>query len=111
MAAAERPGMADALLLLSYPLHPPAKPGQMRTSYFPELRTPALFVHGSQDPFGSPAELGQALTLIPAPTDLLTVEGAGHDLKRAGEMGVELLARLRSLIEPGFRLGHPGNPA
>jgi len=97
MAAAERPEMADALLLLSYPLHPPSKPGQMRTSFFPDLRTPALFVHGSDDPFGTLAELGAALRLIPSATELLAVERSAHDLKRAGEMGSELLARLRTL--------------
>src|SRR5579871_1011444 len=34
MLAAENPGLADALLLLSYPLHPPAKPQQLRTTHF-----------------------------------------------------------------------------
>jgi predicted alpha/beta-hydrolase family hydrolase len=100
MAAAERPGMADGLLLLSYPLHPPAKPEQVRTAFFPELRTAALFVHGGEDPFGSLQELGAALKLIPAPTELIPVEGSGHDLKRAGELGGELLARLRNLAQP-----------
>lgn len=97
MAAAERPAMADALLLLSYPLHPPGKPEQLRTNFFPELRIPALFVQGSDDPFGSMAELVDALKLIPAATELLSVERTAHDLKRAGEMGEELLARLRKL--------------
>jgi len=97
MAASERPAMADALLLLSYPLHPPNKPAQLRTSFFPELRIPALFVQGSDDPFGSLAELSEALKLIQAPVELLPVERTAHDLKRAGEMGGELLARLRKL--------------
>jgi hypothetical protein len=99
MAAAERPGMADALLLLSYPLHPPGKPARPRTAFFPDWRTPALFVHGTADPFGSLEELRQALASIPAPTDLLPVEGAGHDLKPAGELAAELLVRLRGLAE------------
>jgi predicted alpha/beta-hydrolase family hydrolase len=99
MAASERPAMADALLLLSYPLHPPAKPDQVRTSFFPGLRTPALFVHGSDDPFGTLAELSAAMKLISAPTELLPVERTAHDLKRAGEMGEELLARLRKLAQ------------
>ena len=89
--------MAEALLLLSYPLHPPNKPAQLRTNFFPDLRTPALFVQGSDDPFGSLAEVTDALKLIPAPVELLPVERAGHDLKRARDMGGELLARLRGL--------------
>jgi len=51
--AASDPGVADALLLLSYPLHPPRKPEELRTAHFPDLRTPSLFVHGARDPFGS----------------------------------------------------------
>ena len=98
MAAAERPGLAQALLLLSYPLHPPGKPEQKRTSFFPDLRVPALFVHGAKDPFGSPEDLRAALPLIPARTELLVVEGAGHDLKRAAELGPEILDRLQMLF-------------
>ena len=67
MAAAERAGMADGLLLLSYPLHPPKRPEQKRTAHFPQLRTPALFVHGTADPFGSIEDLREAVALIPAP--------------------------------------------
>src|SRR5262245_54018063 len=98
MAAAETPGLADGLLLLSYPLHPPGKPEQKRTAYFPELRINALFVHGTKDPFGSIEELREAMTLLPARTDLLAIEGAGHDLKRAGGMAAEILTRLGALV-------------
>ena len=53
MLAAEEPQLVEALMLLSYPLHPPGKPAQMRTGHFPQLPSRALFVHGSKDPFGS----------------------------------------------------------
>jgi predicted alpha/beta-hydrolase family hydrolase len=82
MLAAEIPGLADRLLLLSYPLHAPGKPEQLRTAHFPKLETPALFVHGSRDPFGSTEEFTSALALIPAPVQMLEIEGAGHDLGR-----------------------------
>ncbi|HEY2011976.1 MAG TPA: alpha/beta family hydrolase [Bryobacteraceae bacterium] len=98
MAAAERPQMADGLLLLSYPLHPPKRPEQKRTAHFPQLRTPALFVHGTGDPFGSLEEVREAVALIPARTDVLAVEGAGHDLRRSGGLSAEMLARLRALL-------------
>jgi len=97
MAAAERPDMARALLLLSYPLHPPGKSQQQRTGFFPDLRIPALFVQGTADPFASPEELEAAIPLIPARTDRLLVPGAGHDLKKAGERAAEILARLTAL--------------
>jgi hypothetical protein len=82
MLAAEAPGLADRLLLLSYPLHPPGKPEQLRTAHFPKLNTPVLFVHGSRDPFGSLEEMRSAIQLIPAPVRLMEAEGAGHDLGR-----------------------------
>ncbi|MBX5495935.1 MAG: alpha/beta fold hydrolase [Bryobacteraceae bacterium] len=80
--AAENPLVCDALLLLSYPLHPPGKPHQQRTSHFPSLKTPALFVHGTNDPFASSSEMREALSLAPARTVLLEIPDAGHDLGR-----------------------------
>jgi predicted alpha/beta-hydrolase family hydrolase len=82
MLAAEEPGLADRLLLLSYPLHAPGKPAQLRTAHFPKLNAPVLFVHGSRDPFGSLDEMRSAIQLIPAQVSLMEVEGAGHDLGR-----------------------------
>ncbi len=80
MLAAGEPEIAERLLLLSYPLHPPQRPEDMRTAHFPHLRTPALFIHGVKDGFGSIAEMTTALQLIPAPTELLPIPGAGHEL-------------------------------
>jgi uncharacterized protein len=82
MLAAEEPGLVEALLLFSYPLHPPGKPERLRTEHFPRLAVPALFVHGTADPFGSIAELRLAVSAIPARTQVMPIEGAGHDLKR-----------------------------
>lgn len=82
MLLADEPDVAQALLLFSYPLHPPGKPERLRTEHFPRLQAPALFVSGASDPFGSPAELREAVALIPAPTKIVTVDKAGHDLKR-----------------------------
>ena len=80
MLAANEPNLVERLLLLSYPLHPPKRPEEMRTKHFPSLQTPALFVSGEKDGFGSKAELESALNLIPAQTELLTVAVAGHEL-------------------------------
>ena len=90
----EAPDLVTALLLLSYPLHPPRKPEQQRTQHLPDLRTPALFVHGTRDPFGSIAEIERALKMIPAKTKLLPIEGAGHDLGFKGKAKQETLPRL-----------------
>src|SRR5690349_12995206 len=80
MLAAADPAVAAGLLLLSYPLHPPKRRDQMRTAHFPNLRTPALFVHGTRDGFGSIEEMTEALKFIPARTELRPVAAAGHEL-------------------------------
>jgi predicted alpha/beta-hydrolase family hydrolase len=80
MLAAEEPDLASGLFLLSYPLHPPGKPAQLRTQHFPLLKTPVLFVHGTEDPFGTVLEMREALALISARTSLATVAKAGHSL-------------------------------
>lgn len=55
---------ADAVLCLAFPLHPPGKPERSRAA---ELATPltlgipTLVVQGAADPFGSPAEVRDAL--------------------------------------------------
>jgi len=91
MLCASEPDLASGLLLLSYPLRPPRKPEQLRTQHLPNLRTPSLFVHGTRDPFGSIEEMSKALQLIPAKTELMEVEGAGHDLGFKGkERALEL---------------------
>ncbi|MDQ6706701.1 MAG: alpha/beta hydrolase [Acidobacteriota bacterium] len=82
MLAADEPELVQGLLLLSYPLHPPGKPDRLRTDHFPRLRIPALFIHGSRDPFGSAEEFREALQSIPGPAVLVEIQGAGHDLAR-----------------------------
>ncbi len=82
MLAADEPELVEALMLLSYPLHPPGKPAELRTAHFPRLRTRTLFVQGSRDPFGSIEEMERAVKMIPAPHRLTVIEGVAHDLKR-----------------------------
>ncbi|WCO66419.1 dienelactone hydrolase [Iamia majanohamensis] len=72
---------AAGLVLLSYPLHPPGKPERLRTEHLPALDLPCLFVGGTRDPFGTPAELEEATALIPGPVTHVWLDGAGHDPK------------------------------
>ena len=79
MATSE--GLAlDLLTLFSYPLHPPGKPERARTEHLPNISVPTVFTHGTADPFGSIDELRPAAALIPAPTTIVEVTGARHDL-------------------------------
>ncbi len=80
MVAAGDPAAVDALALTSYPLHPPGKPDRLRTEHFGAIGVPTVFTQGSSDPFGSLAELRAAAALIPAPTEIVEVTGARHDL-------------------------------
>lgn len=48
---------ARALVCFAYPYHPPARPDQLRTAHLETLVTPALFIAGTRDPFGSPEEV------------------------------------------------------
>lgn len=83
MLVAEQPEVADALVLLSYPLHPPGKPEKARTEHLPGITVPTVFVHGARDPFGTLDEIRTAAALVTGPTALLEVPAAGHDLSRA----------------------------
>lgn len=95
MLAAEEPDLVSALLLLSYPLHPPGKPEQLRTAHFAALQTPALFVHGDTDPFGTPTEIAR---WIKPPHELQIVPGAGHDLKRGRFELTAVVTRVETLV-------------
>jgi len=103
MLCAAEPGLVAGLLLLSYPLHPPRKPEQLRIQHLPNLRTPSLFVHGTRDPFGSIEEMKKAIDLVPAKNELLEVEGAGHDLGFKGKVQAQglpplIVARFQELF-------------
>jgi len=104
MLCASEPELVSGLLLLSYPLHPPRKPEQLRIQHLPNLRTLSLFVHGTRDPFGSVEEMVKALHLVPAKTEFMKVEGAGHDLGFKGkaeprELPREIASRATSLFK------------
>jgi predicted alpha/beta-hydrolase family hydrolase len=70
----------DVLTLFSYPLHPPGKPERARTEHLPRIAAPTVFTHGTSAPFGTVDELRAAAALIPAPTEVIEVTGARHDL-------------------------------
>lgn len=79
----EPPLPACGLILVSYPLHPPGKPGSLRVEHFGRLDVPCLFVHGTRDPFGSPDELTQWTSTIPGPVTHTWIEGGRHELAGA----------------------------
>jgi predicted alpha/beta-hydrolase family hydrolase len=74
---------AAGLVLISYPLHPPGRPDQLRVDHFPRLDLPCLFVSGTRDPFGRPEELESHTEAIPGPVTHTWVDGGRHELKNA----------------------------
>ena len=81
MAVAD--GMAAAaLVLVSYPLHPPGKPERLRTEHFEAITVPCLFVSGTRDSFGTREELESATAAIPGPVTHVWIEGGDHGLRR-----------------------------
>jgi len=101
LAAAE-PSLVESLLLLSYPLHPPKKPAELRTKHFPSLEVPALFVQGVRDEFATISEMNSALRLIPARTDLLPIPGVGHELLSKSNREA-LIEEVMSRFKSGFQ--------
>jgi predicted alpha/beta-hydrolase family hydrolase len=73
---------AAALVLVSYPLHPPGKPDSLRTAHFSDLRLPCLFVSGRRDAFATPDELERETAAIPGAVTLVFVDG-DHSLRRS----------------------------
>lgn len=72
---------AAGLVLVSYPLHPPGRPSELRTAHFGELGLPCLFVTGTRDAFATQAEMSRALTAIPGPVSVEWPEGGDHSLR------------------------------
>ncbi len=82
---------AAALVLVSYPLHPPGKPDRLRTEHFPRLTIPCLFVSGRRDAFATPDELERETATIPGDVTLMSVDG-DHSLRKSEEEAAEAVA-------------------
>jgi predicted alpha/beta-hydrolase family hydrolase len=90
---------AAALVLVSYPLHPPGRPDRPRTAHLPHLHLPCLFCSGTRDAFGSVEELEAAAGLVPGPVQLRLVDGADHSMRRHEQ---EVAAAVASFLTTGL---------
>ena len=92
MAAAE--GFpAAGLVLVSYPLHPPGRPQQLRTEHFPNIKARCLFVSGTRDAFGTPEELEFHTSSIKGKVKHVWIEGGDHGLRKKDQEVAEAVAR------------------
>src|SRR4051794_21201011 len=88
---------ASALVLISYPLHPPGKPTALRVEHFPELKVPCLFVSGTKDAFATPDELERHAQKIPGRVTHVWIENGGHGFKKDEEVATAVAAWLKRL--------------
>ena len=81
-----------ALVLVSYPLHPPKKPNNLRIEHLPNIRVRTLCVSGTKDDFGTPNELTTSFAVVPADVTWNWIENARHELARKDEVVAETVA-------------------
>jgi predicted alpha/beta-hydrolase family hydrolase len=95
---------AAALVLVSYPLHPPGKPDKLRVEHLGAIKVPCLFVSGTRDQFGTPEELESATAAIAGPVTHVFVEGGDHGLRRHDREVAEIVTSwVLALNEAGVR--------
>jgi hypothetical protein len=82
LAAAEPGTGYGALVLFSYPLHPPGAPerAEARVSHWPRIACPVLLLSGESDPFARIELLRTAVGLLPD-ARLVTYPRLGHTLR------------------------------
>src|SRR4030081_2585074 len=68
-----------ALVLLSYPLHRPGHPDDLRTEHWPKIDCPVLLLSGESDPFARVDLLRSSVRLL-RKVELVTFPGVGHGL-------------------------------
>jgi len=83
---------AAALVLVSYPLHPPGKPDKLRVEHFGAITVPCLFVSGTRDQFATPDELEAATASIAGPVTHVFCENGDHGLRRRDEQVAAIVA-------------------
>ena len=109
MWAAEHPVRRPAaLVLISYPLHPPRHPEKLRTDHFGGVDVPCLFVSGTRDDFGTPEEMTAATAGIAGPVTHRWIDGARHDLRGRDE---EVATVVGGFLGVHGRLGRVSGPS
>jgi len=106
VAAGEGRGLAG-LVFLGYPLHPPGRPDRLRAAHLGDVKAPMLFVQGSRDPFGSPAELQPIISQLDPAAELFVVEGGDHSFKvpkSAGFRQQDVHRAIQDRIETWLRM-------
>src|SRR2546423_5603489 len=80
-----------ALILLSYPLHRPGHPEELRTEHWPRITCPVLLLSGESDPFARGELLRKSVRLLPQ-AELVTFPGVGHGLLSVVDAAMDRVA-------------------
>lgn len=98
-----------ALVLLSYPLHPPGRRDDWdaRTAHWPRLTCPVILLSGSSDPFATPSLLGRALAERLPAAELVAYPRLGHTLAPALD---DVLDRVAAFVLAAERRQDSGRP-
>jgi predicted alpha/beta-hydrolase family hydrolase len=92
MLAAEQP--VSALVLLSYPLHRPGHPEELRIAHWPRIQCPVLLLSGDRDPFATIDLLRREVSSLPD-AELVIYPGLRHGLL---SVRVEAAARIAAFL-------------
>jgi predicted alpha/beta-hydrolase family hydrolase len=100
LAAAEPDAPYAALVLFSYPLHPPGRPERTdaRISHWPSIRCPVLLLSGESDPFAQIELLRAAVPLLPN-AQLVTYPRLGHGVGPVLEDALDRVAAFLADID------------
>jgi predicted alpha/beta-hydrolase family hydrolase len=82
LVAAETP--PAGLVLLSYPLHRPGHPEDLRIEHWPRITCPVLLLSGDRDQFAGVGELEESVSLLKR-AELHIYAGMGHGLVRCAQ--------------------------
>ncbi|HEX4185390.1 MAG TPA: alpha/beta family hydrolase [Stellaceae bacterium] len=105
--AAGDAGDLAGLVFLGYPLHPPGRPDRLRAAHLRDVKAPMLFVQGSRDAFGMPAELQPIISQLEPAADLFVIEGGDHSFKVPKSAGVkqqDVYRAIQDRIETWLRM-------
>jgi len=100
-------GELAGLVFLGYPLHPPGRPDRLRAAHLPDVKAPMLFVQGSGDAFGTPAELQPIIGQLQSLAELFVVEWGDHSFKvpkSAGLRQQDVYRAVQDRIESWLRM-------
>jgi predicted alpha/beta-hydrolase family hydrolase len=102
LAAAEPGAPFAALVLFSYPLHPPGSPDRTpaRIAHWPQIRCPVLLLSGESDPFARIELLRTSIGLLER-AELVTYPRLGHTLKPVLDDALDRAAAFLLRLESG----------